>query len=88
MSMLSPPDEPMPTVLPVPDDRREVLLREFDLLTEQDLAVLLDVKPKTLRNRPFSDLPEFVTVGRRRLFYRKSVAAYLQKHIQRRRVRA
>jgi hypothetical protein len=88
MSMLSPPAEAIPAPDPVPDDRREALLREFDLLTEQDLAVLLDVKPKTLRNRPFSDLPEFITVGRRRLFYRKSVAAYLQKHIQRRRARA
>jgi hypothetical protein len=78
--MLTPPIEPTPAAAPVPDDRRADLLREFDLLTEQDLAVLLDVKTKTLRNRPFSDLPEFVTVGRRRLFYRASVAAYLRKH--------
>jgi hypothetical protein len=55
------------------------LLKEFGLVTEEDLAALLGVSVKTLKNRRREDLPEFVKAGRRRLFKADSVRAYLEE---------
>ena len=56
---------------------RERLLAEFDMITEQDLATLLRVDVKTLRNRSRSELPTFSKVGRERLFHKEAVKTYL-----------
>jgi hypothetical protein len=45
---------------------------------EEDLAALLGMTVKSLKNRPRSDLPEFVKAGRRRLFKEASVRAHLE----------
>jgi hypothetical protein len=42
------------------------LLERFGLIAEEDLACLLGISVKSLKNRPRSDLPEFVKAGRRR----------------------
>jgi hypothetical protein len=55
---------------------REMLDR-FGLIEEQAFAAMIGVAPKSLKNRPRSDLPEFVKVGRRRLFVEQSVREYL-----------
>jgi hypothetical protein len=54
------------------------LLERFGLITEEDLAALLGMTVKSLKNRPRSDLPEFVKAGRRRLFKEASVRAHLE----------
>lgn len=68
-------------------DRRRALLAEYDLVTEEELAVLLDVAVKTLRNRPASKLPEAVQARgfRGRLFTRESVKEFLHSKPARRR---
>lgn len=53
------------------------LLERLGLIPEEDFAALLGVSVKTLKNRPRSDLPEFVKAGRRRLFKEQSVRDYL-----------
>src|SRR5690349_16399919 len=53
------------------------LLERFGLLTEADLATLLGVTRGTLKHRPHSQLPEFVKVGRTRLFKEASIREYL-----------
>lgn len=55
------------------------LLERFGLITEGDLATLLGVSVKTLKNRPRANLPTFVKAGRRRLFVEKSVREYLER---------
>jgi hypothetical protein len=52
------------------------LLERFGLVTEEDFAAMLGVTRGTLKNRPYSQLPEFVKVGRRRLFKETSVREY------------
>jgi hypothetical protein len=42
------------------------LLERFGLVTEEDFAAMLGVTRGTLKNRPYSQLPEFVKVGHRR----------------------
>ena len=54
------------------------LLERFNLITEDDLASLLGVSVKTLKNRPHRDLPSFVTAGRKRLFKADAVEDYLK----------
>jgi hypothetical protein len=54
------------------------LLQRFALVTEEDLAALLGIGVKSLKNRPRSGLPEFVKAGRRRLFKEASVRAHLE----------
>jgi hypothetical protein len=54
------------------------LLERFGLITEEDLAALLGISVGTLKNRPCSDLPEFVKAGRRRLFKEASVRTHLE----------
>jgi hypothetical protein len=54
------------------------LLERFGLITEEDLAALLGMTVKSLKNRARSDLPEFVKAGRRRLFKEASVRAHLE----------
>jgi hypothetical protein len=78
------PDEPTltPASVPVPPDRRHELLAQFGLLSEDDLALLWGVEPKTLRNKPYSELPEFVTVGRQRLYYAESVAMLMRAKVR------
>lgn len=56
------------------------LLKQFDLLAEEDFAKMLGVSVKTLKNRRHEDLPEFVKAGRRRLFKAQSVREYLDRH--------
>lgn len=53
------------------------LLERFGLITEDDLATLLGITVRTLKNRPRGALPEFVKRGRRRLFVEQSVRQYL-----------
>jgi predicted DNA-binding transcriptional regulator AlpA len=53
------------------------LLERFGLMTEHDLAAMLGVTRRTLKNRAYSELPEFVKVGRARLFKEASVREYL-----------
>jgi predicted DNA-binding transcriptional regulator AlpA len=53
------------------------LLERFGLITEHDLAAMLGVTRGTLKNRARSELPEFVKVGRARLFKEASVREYL-----------
>jgi uncharacterized protein YidB (DUF937 family) len=53
------------------------LLERFGLMTEHDLAAVLGVTRGTLKNRAHSQLPEFVKVGRARLFEETSVREYL-----------
>lgn len=55
------------------------LLERFGLVAEEDVATLLGLSVKTLKNRPRSDLPAFVKSGRRRLFVEKSVREYLER---------
>ena len=52
----------------------QTLMQRLGLIPEEDFAALLGVAVKTLKNRPRSDLPEFVKAGRRRLYYKASVA--------------
>lgn len=53
------------------------LMERLGLIPEEDLAAMLGVTVKTLKNRPRSDLPEYVKAGRRRLFVEESVREYL-----------
>lgn len=57
------------------------LLKQFGLVAEEDVAKLLGVSVKTLKNRRRDDLPEFVKAGRRRLFKEDSVKAYLDARV-------
>jgi len=57
------------------------LLKQFGLVAEEDVAKLLGVSVKTLKNRRRNDLPEFVKAGRRRLFKEDSVKAYLDARV-------
>ena len=63
------------------------LLERFGLITEDDLAQLLGVSVKTLKNRSRYDLPDFVKSGRKRLFKEESVREYLDSRLQRSPVR-
>jgi len=54
------------------------LMERFGLITEDDLASLLGVTVKTLKNRPRRDLPAFVKAGRKRLFKAAAVEDYLK----------
>jgi hypothetical protein len=54
------------------------LLERFGLITEEDLAALLGMTVKSLKNRPRSDLPTYVKAGRKRLFKEASVRAHLE----------
>ena len=53
------------------------LLKRFGLITEEDLAALLGLTVRSLRNRRSADLPAFVKAGRRRLYKEDSVREYL-----------
>lgn len=55
------------------------LLERFGLIPEEDLAALLGVSVKTLKNRRRKNLPSFVKAGRKRLFHEKSVREYLDR---------
>ncbi len=56
------------------------LLERFGLITEPDLAALLGVTVLTLKNRARKDLPEFVKIGRRRLYKADAVKDFLDAH--------
>lgn len=56
------------------------LLKRFGYVSEEDVAKLLGVTVKTLKNRRREDLPEFVKSGRRRLFKETAVLSYLEAH--------
>jgi hypothetical protein len=57
---------------------RERLLAEFDLVIEQDVATLLGIDVKTLRNRPLAKQPKFSKVGRDRLYHKQALKAFLE----------
>lgn len=59
--------------------KERALMERLGLVPEEDFAALLGVTVKTLKNRPRSDLPEFVKAGRRRLFKEQSVRDYLER---------
>lgn len=58
---------------------RRRLLDKFDMITEEELAVLLDVTVKTLKNRDQRDLPAFSKVGNKRLFFKADVIKFLRR---------
>lgn len=58
--------------------QRRDLLEAFGLVTEQQLAILLDVDPKTLKNRSRKNLPPYTKVSGKRLFFRDDVLAYMR----------
>lgn len=55
------------------------LLERFGLITEDDLASLLGIGVRSLRNRPRTEMPTYVKAGRRRLYVEKSVREYLER---------
>lgn len=59
------------------------LLNRFGLVAEEDVARLLGVSVKTLKNRSRYDLPDFVKSGRKRLFKEESVRQYLESRLVR-----
>jgi hypothetical protein len=63
------------------------LLNRFGLVAEEDVARLLGVSVKTLKNRSRYDLPDFVKSGRKRLFKEESVRQYLESRLVRSPVR-
>ena len=67
---------------PKPNDHaaeRQRLLDKFDMITEEELAVLLDVTVKTLKNRNQRELPAFSKVGNKRLFFKADVIKFLRR---------
>ena len=56
---------------------RKRLLAEFDLLTEENVARLLNIDVKTLKNRPRTQQPSFSKVGRARLYSKQAVLDFL-----------
>ena len=69
------------TVFPTSQSEAEGLLFEnrIALLTVEELARLLGVAPKTLRNYVAQRIIPFVKVGRRVLFQVRSIEAWLEK---------
>jgi hypothetical protein len=57
---------------------RRRLLDKFDMITEEELALLLDVTVKTLKNRDQRELPAFSKVGNKRLFFKADVIKFLR----------
>jgi hypothetical protein len=53
------------------------MLEQFGLLADEDLAALLGLSVKSLKNRPRHQLPEIVKVGRRRFYKEASVREWL-----------
>jgi hypothetical protein len=53
------------------------LLERFGLVSEQQVADLLGVTVKSLKNRPADRLPAYFKSGRRRLFIEASVRDFL-----------
>ena len=70
---------------PKPPDHlmdRERLLREFGMITDDDLAILLGISPHTLKNRPTNELPPFTkSGGKYRLYFKDDVTAYMRKRM-------
>lgn len=65
----------MPTMV---KDRE--LLKQFDLVSEDQVAALLGITVESLRNRPVDKLPAFFKSGRRRLFRGEAVRAFIDRH--------
>jgi predicted nucleotidyltransferase len=63
-----------------PEISKRGLLERFGLMAEEDLAAILGVSVKTLKNRRREELPDFVKAGRRRLFVEESVRDFLDAH--------
>jgi hypothetical protein len=62
------------------DLSRRELLDAFGVITEEDLAQLLGLNVRTLRNRPHTELPPFVRPRRGvRLFKKADVAAWMER---------
>lgn len=53
------------------------LLNRFGLVAEEDLAKLLGITVPTLKNKPRQELPDYVKIGRRRMFKEDSIREFL-----------
>ena len=60
---------------------RQRLLDEFGIVTEADVARLLNIDVKTLRNRPLSQKPKFTKIGAKRVTTRQWVRDYLDGNV-------
>jgi hypothetical protein len=82
-SIPTPPPAPAPTSS-ISETRRKELLDRFGLISEDDLALMLGISIKTLKNKPITDLPEHTLIGRKRFYYVKSIEMKLRANVQRR----
>jgi len=62
---------------------RKPLLEDCGMYTEEDVAAILDVSVKTLKNRSVDDLPPFSKAGGKRLFFKEDVVAFLRQRMSR-----
>ena len=62
-----------------PELDAKTLLERFGLVPEEDLAALVGISVKALRNRSRFNLPAYVKAGRRRLYVEESVREFLKK---------
>ncbi len=60
---------------------KQRLLNEFNVITEEDLAILFGVEVKTLKNRATHDLPPFTKTGGKKLFFKEDVVAYMRRRM-------
>jgi excisionase family DNA binding protein len=61
------------------EKRHKAMMERFGYISEEEFASLLGVTVRTLKNRPHSNLPEFVKAGRLRLFKEAAVRKYLEQ---------
>ena len=61
---------------------RQRLLDEFGMITLEELATLINVDVRTLRNRAESKLPPYTKVGAKRLFFKQDVIDWLRKSMR------
>jgi len=61
------------------DDRSPRLFDNFDLMSVEDLAGSFGLAPKTVRNWVAKRQIPFVVVGRRTMFRRRSIEAWLER---------
>lgn len=55
------------------------LLQRLGYIPEDELANLLGISVRTLKNRPLSNQPAYVKAGRRRLYEEASVREFLAR---------
>lgn len=59
-------------------DDNKALLERFGLMPESEVAALLGIAIKTLKNRSRQSMPDYVKVGRRRYYVVESVRQFLE----------